>query len=208
VGHAGHAYHGILGRTDARFRLRASIGWLVLLAALAGSPSARAVGPQGETVIDDPHATHPLAVAIEVLQASDPIWRIEDVASPDRTWGPAPPLVRRGTAVHWVRFTTVSPLPAAQEYVVLPARFWQKVELYTTGASGGWRVERSGADVALSDRAVWSATPLFRVSVRPGTQVFYLRLWSRMDDYLVPAEISLRLQPWGADASGRACPSR
>jgi diguanylate cyclase (GGDEF)-like protein len=170
--------------------------WRVpLLLALAGPLGAG----QREVGLIDPNQSLELSDTLDVLADPTGTRRIGDVAAAEDGWGTPPELERgKGVAIYWVRLRLHSLLPKGQDYVLLPAPFWQFVVLYTETSEGTWRVDRTGDFVGLRDRPLSSATAALPLAVQPGRQTYYLRFESRRDFYTVPYEVSLRLEPWGA----------
>jgi diguanylate cyclase (GGDEF)-like protein len=170
------------------------VTWCGLLLALAGTVGAEATDSR-PIVVDGLETRYDLTGTLEVLADPTNGRTIDAVASASEAWGSPPSLVRTpGVQVYWVRLRLESRLPDTAEYVLVPERFWQEVELYVPEASGGFSVQRSGSRTAFFDRPLPHSTVLLPLQLKPGVTEGYVRFRSDFGGYAPPRRIGLKLE--------------
>ncbi|HXV42654.1 MAG TPA: 7TM diverse intracellular signaling domain-containing protein, partial [Anaerolineae bacterium] len=165
---------------------------IVCLAVLPGWEAVLALAQSGDpstpppVILTDGQERYPLGMHLEILEDQEKRWTIEDVASPEiaRQFRPSQvdvPVFGLTDSAYWVRFRVRNETGATAEWRLeeLFANM-QYVDLYQPRSGRpGYELKRSGVFVPVASRDLPFHTPVFKLSLPPGTdQTLYLRFES------------------------------
>jgi signal transduction histidine kinase/CheY-like chemotaxis protein len=162
---------------------------LVCLAALLGWGAVSALAQSGDpsipapVILTDGQDQYPLGRRLEILEDTEKRWTIEDVTAPEmaRRFRPSQedvPVFGVTDSAYWVRFRVRNETRASADWR-LEEHFanMQYVDLYQPRHDRpGYELKRSGVFVPLASRNFPYRSPVFTLSLPPGTeQTLYLR---------------------------------